>query len=544
MGIYKTIQENAIKISMKQSKHSDTFLYFDINEALTHIQILLDGLKNTITEIKTVENLFDYFIAKRISTFATEIDSVKEAEQQEKLKKLIDVALIITDAFSIGEIIKFINNDYKKIIIRNNTDKDMQELFFPLVEFCIKYQSGISDEVFLFLAMEHWFVFINYYDDLKKKLLSSPSLYELVFAKENIKSLICSKCQNLLKIAKSISATKQIGTDCLILLNTHIIFTSIEILKTAKDRELLAYGDSMRRVHRYFSEIDYDQQVIVEFENAYKVFEKNLNEYLENNGSKFSEEIPSDIVDRIFSSNSEWIFKLLCMTHSLKNDSMVSVFTYDDLEPPAFIDIVAHNIDTDEYFTFSRQQKIQISASVGTALLMQIYRNPSYIKKYILWIVDILYDISKERCIEEEGLITDLLEMVNSLHFIEELRKNKEFGHSCSFVYGTCMLIIACIEKVLRIIYKIEKNVILSDEVIQLGPLLNNEVIEKILTKDLMKGVGFYLSRYDYIGLNYRNRLAHLSNIKIDEIPPSLPYTLFYLYMCVINGIFIYYCLD
>lgn len=98
------------------------------------------------------------------------------------------------------------------------------------------------------------------------------------------------------------------------------------------------------------------------------------------------------------------------------------------------------------------------------------------------------------------------------------------------------MLIIACIEKVLRLTYKTENNVFLSDELIQLGPLLSNETIEKVLTTDLMKGVGFYLSKYGYVGLNYRNHLAHLSDIKIDEIPRSLPYTLLYLYTCVVKG--------
>ena len=106
------------------------------------------------------------------------------------------------------------------------------------------------------------------------------------------------------------------------------------------------------------------------------------------------------------------------------------------------------------------------------------------------------------------------------------------------------MLIMACTEKVLRLVYKHDKDIVLSDEVIQIGPLLSNETIEAILSKDLMRGIGFYLSKYGYIGLNYRNRLAHLSDISIDDISNTLPYTLFYLYMCVINGLFINYCAD
>ena len=88
------------------------------------------------------------------------------------------------------------------------------------------------------------------------------------------------------------------------------------------------------------------------------------------------------------------------------------------------------------------------------------------------------------------------------------------------------------------------KQIVLSDELIQLKGLLSNPTISKVLTDDLMKGIGFYLSRYGYVGLNYRNRLAHLSDIKLDELSNTLPHTFFYLYMCVINSVFIYYCAE
>lgn len=82
MGIYKTIRDNDISITLQHSQKADTYMYFAANEALSHAQIILDGLKNTIAEVKTTANLFDYFAAKRISSFSAVVDSVKEAEQQ------------------------------------------------------------------------------------------------------------------------------------------------------------------------------------------------------------------------------------------------------------------------------------------------------------------------------------------------------------------------------------------------------------------------------------------------------------------------------
>ena len=322
----------------------------------------------------------------------------------------------------------------------------------------------------------------------------------------------------------------------------HIVALSVDIMQTAADRDLLAYGDSMRRVRRYFSEINYDQQALSKFEEAYKAFDDKLTDYLDNHGSVFSHEIPSDIADTIWGSEAEWISKLLHITHSFKEGEVVSNFTYAETDEPSLVDMMSHNIDTDDYFTYSRQQKIQISGSVGTALLMQLINNREYYEEYVSSLAAVLKAISNHCNYEDEALINDLLAMEQSLQFVSAARQ-KEGAENCwSLVYGACMLIIACIEKVLRLTYKTENDVILSDEHIQLGPLLNNEAIGKILTTDLMKGVGFYLSKYGYVGLNYRNRLAHLSDIKIDELPRSLPYTLFYLYTCVVNGIFIHYC--
>lgn len=542
MGIYKTIRDNDISITLQHSQKADTYMYFDANEALAHAQIILDGLKNTTAEVKTTANLFDYFAAKRISSFLAVVDSVNEAEQQETPKELVDAASMTMKAFPIGKIIKLINREHESIIIRKNTDEGMRELFFPLVEFCIQYQSGISEEVFTFLATEHWFVFVNYYDDLKKKLLSSSVLYELVFSEENVKNLIRSKCKTLLEIVKTIPESTQAGAECLAVLRARIIALSIDILQTAIDRDLLAYGDSMRRVRRYFSEINYGQQELSKFEEAYKAFDAKLTDYLDNHGSVFSHEIPSDIADTIWSSEAEWISKLLHMTHSFIDGEVVSNFTYAETDEPSLVDMVSHNIDTDDYFTYSRQQKIQISGSVGTAMLMQLINNQQYYEEFVSSLAAVLEAVSNHCNYEDEALINDLLTMEQSLQFVSAARK-KEGAENCwSLVYGASMLIIACIEKLLRLTYKTEKNVILSDDLIQLGPLLSNEIIEGILSVDLMKGIGFYLSKYGYVGLNYRNRLAHLSDIKIHEIPRSLPYTLFYLYTCVVNAVFVYYC--
>ena len=64
MGIYKTIRDKGICLSLQRSSKSNSFIYFDMNEALTHVTTILAGLECTDTEIKTVENLLDFFVRK------------------------------------------------------------------------------------------------------------------------------------------------------------------------------------------------------------------------------------------------------------------------------------------------------------------------------------------------------------------------------------------------------------------------------------------------------------------------------------------------
>ena len=546
MGLYKTIKENNIYITMHRGTPKDAYLYFDLSEAITHSEKILRGISETIPNISCMEDLLNYFAIKRIESFADSLITIEDETNQETIKKLTEEAGKVAKKYSTGTIIKYINNDYEAIFGKNGVteiSENMRTAFFPLVEFCIKYQTGINDKVFLFLAESKWFIYINYYDELKKKLLSSWNLFDKVFSSDNILNMVRSHCQDLLGIAKSIDESS--AEDAIkVAINERIFDCIVDIMNTAKERDTIAYGDSVRRIRRYFSEIKYDQEKLAKFEEAHNQFEQKLNDWMDKNSSVFSQSIPSDIADKIFGSKAEWITKLLLCTHSYKNKKLVSQFSHKPLKETPLVDFVSHNIDTDEYFTYSKQQQIQISGGVGAALVLQTYANEQYLNELSDWIGVILGTIAQRCKFDTDDLFADFSAIIQSIQFVDAARKTHKDGYGACLIYGSCVLIISCIEKLLRWVYKFENQIVLSDELIQLKGLLSNPTISKVLTEDLMKGIGFYLSRYGYVGLNYRNRLAHLSDIKMDEISDTLPHTFFYLYMCVINGVFIYYCVD
>lgn len=548
MGLYQTIKDNNIYINMHRGSPKDAYLYFDLSEAITHSKEILCGIAETNSTISSLNELLDYFALKRIESFEEALAAIEDEDSNEIVHKLSDAAGEVAKRYSIGDIVKYINNEYESLFGKckngvTEISRDMQSAFFPLVEFCIKYQTGISDDVFGFLAEYRCDVYISYYDDLKKKLLASWNIFDKVFSQNNIWKYIRSHCRELLIIAKSIGAS---SADEIIKnsINDRIFECSVNIMNATEERDTIIYGDSIRRVRRYFSEINYDQQKLAHFEQAHKQFEEKLAGWMDKNGKVFSYDIPSEIADQVFKGDAQWIKKLLSTTHSLRNGKIVSQFSFDIPKESFLVDWVSHNIDTDEYFTYSRQQEIQITGSVGAALVLQTFINEQYLNDITDWIGTVL-GIIAERCgFDKEDLIVDLSAIIQSIQFVDAARNERVDGYGGALIYGACVLIIACIEKLLRLVYKFENKIILSDELIQLKGLLNNSTIATVLTEELMKGVGFYLSRYEYIGLNYRNRLAHLSDIKVNEISSMLPHTLFYLYMCVINGVFIYYCID
>lgn len=548
MGLYQTIKQNNIYITLNRNTFKDAYLYFDLSEAITHSEKIIFGISQTQPTIANFDDLLNFFAIKKIQSFSESLTAIKDETNRKIIRKLSDAATTVAKQYSIGDIIKYTNSKYESLFAKKQNDetelsKDTQAIFFPLVEFCIKYQNGIDESVFMFLAENHWFIYINYYDDLKKQFLASWELFNKVFMAENILTLIRSRCQELLAIAKSIgesAADDKIKNS----INERIFNCIINIMNTSKERDTIAYGDCVRRIRRYFSEIKFDQQKLALFEEAHVRFDKKLNDWMDSNGSVFSHNIPSDIANQIFTSEAQWLTKLLMCTHSLKEGKCVSRFTFDPPKDTPLVDFVSHNIDTDEYFTYSRQQEIQILGSVGTAFVLQTFVNEQYLKDITDWIAIVLGTIADHCKLDPDDLFADLSAIIQSIQFVDAARHKQATGYGACLIYGACVLIITCIEKLLRLVYKFENNIVLSDELIQLKALLSNPIISNVLTEDLMKATGFYLSRYGYVGLNYRNRLAHLSDIKMDEISDTLPHTFFFLYMSVVNGIFIHYCTD
>lgn len=543
MGIFRLIKDKRIFISVDID---ESLIAYDIDGAIKYATELTNELNSNIASVHALEDLLNYFAVQKIASFGNYLSCIEKEEYKAIISDLSEKAKSEFAKYSTGNIITYFNNNYTDIFAVEeeneiNLYSDLKDAFFPSVDFCIKYQTGISDSVFEFLAEYHWYVWIEFFDQLRKKLLSSEDIFNKVFSDNNIEFFISRRAEELIVILKSLENKDTKYYDWISRVKKVLLDKSIEKMSVAEDRDFLLLSDSMRRIRRYFAEIKYNEGRIKEFDNTYKEFEEKSSDYIHENGQVFSEEIPTDEIKKMFDQDLPWDVKLFLTTHTIDTHTHKgkSHFSFDSSKFSKIADIVSHNIDTDGYFTFSRQNSIDFLANFGGITMILIF-DSKYIQEtanhmlYFLKVIEECFDIDKKE-------LTD--DCINVFHSLQILHTSSKVGNKEDFInlaYGSSMLIIASIEKLLRLIYKSKNEIVLSDDYIQLKSLLDNDTIEEILTTDLTKAVGYFLSRYGYIGKNYRNRLAHLSDIKINELDFSFPFTLFYLYLSIINAIIIY----
>lgn len=173
----------------------------------------------------------------------------------------------------------------------------------------------------------------------------------------------------------------------------------------------------------------------------------------------------------------------MAFTHSHKEDEIKSVFFYEKPKEFSLLDLVSYNIDENNYFTYSRQQNLDILGKIGTVTMMRIFEKEEYHDQIFECIAFFLIEISKVCNIEDENLVEDLFAIDQLMHGVEVAREKGESKSIIGLAYGACMLIIASVEKLLRLIYKKHENgIIIMVKHFQLHPLLENKETETVLS--------------------------------------------------------------
>lgn len=281
------------------------------------------------------------------------------------------------------------------------------------------------------------------------------------------------------------------------------------------------------------------------------LLQKEINKDIEKNGVEFKTDIPlSDILER-FNKSIPKSLRLIFLTHKLSHDGCFH--SNFDLEPEnekkSFLDIIHTNVATDKYYTFSRQQNLNIIITLGGGLLFCFVKDYNIFKELKTDIEKVFKYIDSENEIEkdvfEKGSLL-IAALKNILPVIKTEEDNKSFI-VMSQCYNIEMLCCSLIEKLLRIVY-IDHNqsvIYIPEDKTTLGILLetNNSSNFSCFGKNHLKSLAFFLlkSGEKRIGYNYRNRLAHLTKIDCNILSPVIAMQMLYLFIDVLNSTYFYF---
>lgn len=544
MNIYSLLKEKHIEFSL---------IYLGINELTTNIDVkYVIKNKNFIIEyysknfsgiIENFDNYIDYLVYNKVIKMKEIQELLKTDEVKTELLQVIKGLELIN--VNIGSVIQYISIHIRDIM---NVKTEYESIADITMEIINKYSNGISEDVFIYLAKEYYYLLFNNYEKLQKVIELNEKILGILLSEKVLKNMFWSQLKRVLEIVKSLKERKYSKYKLLIDQCIEVIIRFGEkINENIKIETSLMYRDTINSIFDFLVAVKHKKAV--EFENYCKNIKQLEEEGMRLYGKEFKREIPVTEIRNMLKSDIKWELKLLYLTHTFdKEDRKVkSILDLNEKQKSNIFDSISTNIRTNDFFSRSHQKYLECEINVGAAAVMVIFRDEELFSEYYKWYDAILKSICKGIDYNDNDLYNDfglLYQLLNNLFYSDECI-TKDIESSLS--YGPCMFICSLIEKILRIIYKYEKQ---KEEYINidnytLGQLLseNNNVIVGILGNIQVKHLRyFFLSDPDgKVGEDYRNRLAHWRDLCPNELNRNFVCKLFFVFMNVANSIFVYY---
>jgi hypothetical protein len=207
--------------------------------------------------------------------------------------------------------------------------------------------------------------------------------------------------------------------------------------------------------------------------------------------------------------------------------------------------------ETNEYFTNRRVAQLNVDSMMHTKITNEIIRNQKGLLEYMALIHGAINLI-----LEDSNNDKKWLQDVQFLfHNLEYIRQNSDKIPEIviqSMCYTADMLLCSWIEKLLKIAcldkrkelpQKGTKKKQQDKDKLTLGWWLNEkeEAAVEILGETHMKNLQKFLAKYNGVGFNYRNSLAHWDNINKEMLKPIFVSKMLWLFTDVLNTVFVYF---
>lgn len=533
--------------SLKYYGAVDIITGVDISRLIENGKQILDYYTNKKTDIDSFDDYIDYLYLVKICGFNEIAKTIIDEEKRKYALETISKLTMIKDKYEIGKIIVYISNNIGTLLNHSDTYYDLADV---TISICAKYQKGITNKTFLIIAKEHsYFLISNYYDFQKRIERTKEIVIELfetiTSSKElqyNLRAVLC--------VLQSIFDRKPELFTCLEPSIERIIDLGASIAHQADKDNVLQYDIRFNAIYEFLKHIKSARA------NEFAEYKVHMNEllalHMQEHGTVFSYKMPTDEIIHMLGAQIPWLTKLLCITHCSTEDGLR--LTANLNKKPhgkhALIDVAATNRSTNEYFTVSHQNYIEIILNVGGLTAYLMLKNKSFFGECLSCMASQIQNICEASNCTSSNIEDDFQLLIQMLHNVFHSSINEENQQPVlqSLCYGVAMFICAFVEKLLRSVYISLKRTELYVPINKatLGELLSgsNDLFKKIFGEYQLRHLNyFFCTDKDgvSVGYNYRNTLAHWHGIKKEDLTLFLVSNLFFLLMSIINSLFIYF---
>lgn len=549
MNVLELLEENNITFSLEYYGINDFATGWEIKSVVEQADFYRDlfSIENTLAHMNYEKYLF-YLFSKKICCMKELIPTLIDEDAKITIQELITYADNFVTTISNGELIKYINIDYKTIFDEDG-NVDVKHITLDLI---VQFSSGISDEVYCFLAENYGYFLIDKYSDFEKIFEEKPWIFEKTIPSGSYSEVMTYRYENVLNIyahikSKGNSSLSEIADERI----DKLYVEMLELSKKLDDESIIREEHRVRLFAQFLEKIKHLKAP--EFEIINKKVEELLTDYLNRKGQVFSYKIPVEEILKKWNIQKYWEIKLLLLTHDTKVHNeryIVQSRLNNHIESKAsLMDMLSSNIVTDSFFTYSHQQTLSILESIETGTMMGVFSRDEMLKDYFNMLGSALHFIEGKIQLEEDALIYDFEIMTNMLSNIKVNFSSSE-GILTPLCYSVSVFMCGFLEKILRMTYEYEargKQYFLTDRA-TLGQLLNekNTYIVNIFGVEHIRNLMFYLGTVGekQIGYNIRNSLAHLTGNIEKQLTIEFVAKIMWIFTDVVNTIFGFYLVE
>lgn len=547
--MFKELIAKNLDFSLEYYGANDCSTFCDIKMVLENKDLFLDELNtNKFNDILNLNNYFDYLCLRKLALFQEMITAIKNDEDKQSIQVISDMANTQYRQIEIGALVKFINCHYQEVFVEEYHKYSLPHITLELI---LPVQNGLSRNVFEHLAKSYNYLLLHNFQVFQKRFEKEPQLFEMLFHRKNLNEIKELRFDCVFPVFEAIWIGNNAQLkDIIAPIIENIIQDTEKLIKdldSQDSRNILIVERQFREIYDFIRHIKHTKANT--FHEYSKIVEEKLENNLKEHGQKFSYQIPVGGILEYLKNQDKWESQILSLTHDIheNNDKLhcISRLSFSPQGKQDLIDLVSSNVVSDDYFTYSHQNRLNMSLAVGTAVISAMWHDKVLFSECLQWYHSALKYIGEQtECTENLNDDLEMLYVMLQQVILSDELHEKSLLPLC---YGASMFTCALAEKILRIVYiyllKNEMYVPLTSAT--LGSLMSphNQKMVKIFGEDHLKNLSYFLCTVGdkKIGWNIRNALAHWVEMKSENVNSMLVAQVFYLYTDIVNTVFWYF---